>query len=118
MSQWQFNSLSWEQFPDVFNKSLRDTRHGEVVSKNRVSLSISSMGAYNVRSAIPVVVPPSVATLFIGAPFTLPDPKSKDGATMEVVSLVLTFDHRWVNGVGAAAFLSDVRKGIERFDLV
>ena len=112
------NSLDWDSFPDVFNKSLRDTRHGELVSKNRVSLSISSMGAYNVRSAIPVVVPPSVATLFIGAPFALPDPKSRSGGTMEVVSLVLTFDHRWVNGVGAAAFLSDVRKGIERFDLV
>ncbi|MDP4879592.1 MAG: 2-oxo acid dehydrogenase subunit E2, partial [Opitutales bacterium] len=86
--------------------------------KNRVSLSISSMGAYNVRSAIPIVVPPSIATLFIGAPYLLPDPKSKNGGTMEVASLVLTFDHRWINGVGAAAFLSDVRKGIERFDLV
>jgi pyruvate/2-oxoglutarate dehydrogenase complex dihydrolipoamide acyltransferase (E2) component len=63
-------------------------------------------------------VPPSVATIFIGAPYTLPDPQSKDGATIEVASLVLTFDHRWINGVGAAAFLSDVRKGIERFDLV
>ncbi|WP_269524410.1 thiamine pyrophosphate-dependent enzyme [Coraliomargarita parva] len=109
------NMLGWADFPEVFNESLRQTRHGEIVSKNRVSLTISSMGAYSVRSAIPVVVPPSVATLFIGAPYQLPDPKSKDGGTMEVVSLVLTFDHRWVNGVGAAAFLSDVRKGIERF---
>lgn len=112
------SSLEWEEFIDVFNESLRRTRHGEVDSKNRVPLSISSMGAYNVRSAIPIVVPPSIATLFIGAPYQLPDPKSKKGATMEVASLVLTFDHRWINGVGAAAFLSDVRKGIERFDLV
>ena len=111
-------SLDWETFQDVFNDALRRTRHGEVDSKNRVPLTISSMGAYNVRSAIPIVVPPSIATLFIGAPYQLPDPKSKDGGTMEVASLVLTFDHRWINGVGAAAFLSDVRKGIERFDLV
>ncbi|MFP4166088.1 MAG: thiamine pyrophosphate-dependent enzyme [Opitutales bacterium] len=111
------NTLDWEGFSEAFNEALRRTRHGEVASKNRVPLTISSMGAYNVRSAIPVVVPPSVATLFIGAPHVLPDPKSKDGGTMEVVSLVLTFDHRWINGVGAAAFLSDVRKGIERFDL-
>jgi 2-oxoisovalerate dehydrogenase E1 component len=110
--------LEWEAFQDVFNEALRRTRHGEVDSKNRVSLTISSMGAYNVRSAIPIVVPPSIATLFIGAPYQLPDPKSKDGGTMEVASLVLTFDHRWINGVGAAAFLSDVRKGIERFDWV
>ena len=112
------NTMEWGEFADVFNHSLRRTRHGEVDSKNRVSLSISSMGAYNVRSAIPIVVPPSVATIFIGAPYALPDPKSKDGGMMEVASLVLTFDHRWINGVGAAAFLSDVRKGIERFDLV
>ncbi len=112
------NSLEWDEFIEVFNDSLRRTRHGEVVSKNRVPISISSMGAYNVRSAIPIVVPPAIATLFIGAPYKMPDPKSKDGALMEVASLVLTFDHRWINGVGAAAFLSDVRKGIERFDLV
>ena len=113
----QVNAMEWAEFSDVFNNSIRRTRHGEIDSKNRVSLSISSMGAYNVRSAIPIIVPPSVATIFIGAPYTLPDPNSKDGATIEVASLVLTFDHRWINGVGAAAFLSDVRKGIERFDL-
>ena len=114
----QVNLMQWPEFSTVFNNSIRRTRHGEVDSKNRVSLSISSMGAYNVRSAIPIVVPPSVATIFIGAPYTLPDSSSKDGATIQVASLVLTFDHRWINGVGAAAFLSDVRKGIERFDLV
>ncbi|MEN8662788.1 MAG: thiamine pyrophosphate-dependent enzyme [Lentimonas sp.] len=112
------HNLEWDNFQEEFNESLRRTRHGDIASKNRVSLSISSMAAYNVRSAIPIVVPPSIATLFIGAPYLLPDPKSKDGGTMEVISLVLTFDHRWINGVGAAAFLSDVRKGIERFDLV
>jgi len=110
------NDLEWDTFPAVFNEALRRTRHGEVDSKNRVPLTISSMGAYNVRSAIPIVVPPSIATLFIGAPHLMPDPKSKNGGTIEVASLVLTFDHRWINGVGAAAFLSDVRKGIERFD--
>ncbi|MGJ8653703.1 MAG: thiamine pyrophosphate-dependent enzyme [Opitutaceae bacterium] len=112
------HKLEWDDFQLALDESLRRTRHGEVDSKNRVSLTISSMAAYNVRSAIPIVVPPSIATLFIGAPHLLPDPKSKDGGTMEVISLVLTFDHRWINGVGAASFLSDVRKGIERFDLV
>jgi len=109
-------ALDWDVFKGDFNEALKRTRHGELASKNRVSLSISSMAAYNVRSAIPIVVPPSIATLFLGAPYLLPDPKAKEGATMEVISLVLTFDHRWINGVGAASFLSDVRKGIERFD--
>ena len=112
------NKLTWEEFPKAVNEALKKVRQGESVSKNRVSLIISSLGTYSVRSAIPVVVPPSVATLFVGAPQQLPDPKSEEGALMEAVSLVLTFDHRWINGVGAAAFLSKVRKGIERFDLV
>ena len=111
------NTLEWDAFPDLFNQVLQEARKESTASKNRVSLSISSMGAYRVRSAIPVVVPPSVATLFIGAPRKMPDPGQPDGAYMETVSLVLTFDHRWINGVGAAAFLSDVRRGIEQFDL-
>lgn len=112
----QVNQISWENFPEVFNESLRRTRHGAIDSKNKVPLSISSMSAYQVRSAIPIVVPPSIATLFIGAPYTTPNPKSKSGELMEVASLVLTFDHRWINGVGAASFLSDVRRGIEKFN--
>lgn len=111
------NSSEWDAFPDSFNEVLRDARKGSTASKNRVSLTLSSMGAYRVHSAIPVVVPPSVATLFIGAPRKMPDPEGPNGAFIEIVSLVLTFDHRWINGAGAAAFLSDVRRGIERFDL-
>ncbi len=110
------NTMDWDAFVPAFTEALKRTRHGEVDSKHRVPLTISSMGAYNVRSAIPVVVPPSIATLFIGAPHRLPDPKGGADGSVEVASLVLTFDHRWINGVGAASFLSDVRKGIERFD--
>jgi 2-oxoisovalerate dehydrogenase E1 component len=35
----------------------------------------------------------------------------------EVATLSLTFDHRVVNGAGAAAFLNDVRIEIARFEL-
>ena len=112
------NTFSWEAFPEAFNLSLRRARQGKVDSKNRVSLTISSMSTYKVRSAIPVVVPPALATLFIGAPYFQPGSTAGSEKVAEVVSLVLTFDHRWINGVGAAAFLSDVRKGIEQFNLV
>ena len=109
--------MAWALFSLAFNASLRGARYGDAAAKSRMPLSISSMGPYNVRSAIPIVVPPAVATLFIGAPHRVPDPKSSTGGTIEVASLVLTFDHRWSNGVGAAAFLSDVGKGMEGFDL-
>ena len=35
----------------------------------------------------------------------------------EVTTLSVTFDHRVVNGAGAAAFLRDVKTEIERFVL-
>lgn len=111
------NALGWEAFKAQYKTALHRARHGELDSKHRVALTISSMAAYQVRSAIPIVVPPSVATLFIGAPYLLPDPQAPAGRMMEVASLVLTFDHRWINGVGAGAFLANVRQGIERFDL-
>lgn len=114
----QANTLDWETFKESFNQSLSRVRKGQIDSKNRVPLTISSMSTHNVRSAIPVVVPPALATLFVGAPYLMVDPKSRDGSTREVFSLVLTFDHRWINGVGAAAFLSDIRKSIEKFDLI
>ena len=93
---------------------LQEARKESTASKNRVSLSISSMGAYRVRSAIPVVVPPSVATLFIGAPRKMPDPGQPDGAygTVSFWRLIIAGSMELVRW-----FLSDVRRGIEQFDL-
>jgi 2-oxoisovalerate dehydrogenase E1 component len=112
----QVRDLDWEAFYANYQAALKRVREGEPTSKKRIPLSISSMGPYQVRSAIPILVPPAVATLFVGAPYRIPSPK--DASQLhEVVALVLTFDHRWINGVGAASFLADVRKGIERFEL-
>jgi pyruvate/2-oxoglutarate dehydrogenase complex dihydrolipoamide acyltransferase (E2) component len=54
-----------------------------------------------------------VATLFLGAPFLDLDPESETPKTRRVVNLVLTFDHRVINGVGAAQFLNAVRQKVE-----
>ena len=41
-----------------------------------------------------------------------------DGMSLrEVVRLNLAFDHRWMNGVGAASFVANVRDAMESFDL-
>jgi 2-oxoisovalerate dehydrogenase E1 component len=112
----QVRGLQWEAFYENYQTAIKRVRDGEPSSKKRIPLSISSMGPYQVRSAIPILVPPAVATLFVGAPYSVPSAKNS-AELHEVVALVLTFDHRWINGVGAASFLADVRKGIERFEL-
>ncbi|MCS7313822.1 MAG: 2-oxo acid dehydrogenase subunit E2, partial [Acidobacteria bacterium] len=55
--------------------------------------------------AIPVLVAPAVAVLFAGETFLV------EGVPH--VNLVLTFDHRLINGVGAAEFLNEVARNLE-----
>lgn len=112
------NTLSWDDFVDEFVASIGRARRGEFSPKTRAPLLISTMGPFDVRSAIPVVVPPSMATLFVGNAHIEPYVNQSGEHDMrEVVNLTLTFDHRWINGVGSAAFLSDVRENIENFQL-
>jgi pyruvate/2-oxoglutarate dehydrogenase complex dihydrolipoamide acyltransferase (E2) component len=71
--------------------------------------AISYMAGQGVHMAAPRVVLPSVATLFVGAPFEAPQ-KSVTGELQwqRLSNFVLAFDHRIINGAGAAAFLKTV----------
>ena len=66
---------------------------------------ISSLGAFGVRAAAPIVVPPSVGTLFVGSAHYETIGDGKKSAPAEDITLSLTFDHRVVNGAGAASFV-------------
>lgn len=108
--------LTWEEFTTDFVAAIQRVRRGQHDSKIRCPLVISTMGPFDVRSAVPVVVPPAMATLFVGSAHFEPV-KSTELKVQEVVNLTLTFDHRWINGVGSASFMADVRKNIETFKL-
>lgn len=111
------NRLEWAEFTDEFVVAINRARRGENSPKTRAPILVSTMGPFDVRSAVPVVVPPAIATLFIGSAHFEPTRNTKAGSLREVVNLTLTFDHRWINGVGSASFMSDVRKNIEEFTL-
>jgi pyruvate/2-oxoglutarate dehydrogenase complex dihydrolipoamide acyltransferase (E2) component len=78
---------------------------------------ISSLGAFGVRTGAPIVVPPSIGTLFVGTAHREIIPNGKKDETAEVVTLSLTFDHRVVNGAGAANFVHDIKEQIECFKI-
>lgn len=66
-----------------------------------------------------MVVPPAIATLFIGEPYNGLDQTVKELKLQRCVNMGLTFDHRIINGVGAAKFLNAIRDKIENVsDLV
>ncbi len=112
------NQLSWDEFTNDFISAIQRARRGQFDPKTRAPLMLSTMGPFDVISAVPVVVPPAIATLFIGGSHIEPVVNNKGPHTVrEVVNLTLTFDHRWINGVGSASFLTEVRDNIENFKL-
>jgi 2-oxoisovalerate dehydrogenase E1 component len=108
------NRKSWPQFIKVYNEAVEATRGGRVDAMN-APVVITSLGAFGVKAGAPIVVPPSVGTLFVGTAHRelLGD---KNGAA-EVITLSLTFDHRVVNGAGAANFVHEIKELIEKFKI-
>jgi 2-oxoisovalerate dehydrogenase E1 component len=110
------NKLAWPDFVAAYNRAVEETRRGRM-TEVQAPLNISSLGAFGVESATPIVVPPAMSTLFIG---TAHEKMIKDGGQVypqEVVTLSLTFDHRVVNGAGAAAFMMELKRQFETFRL-
>jgi pyruvate/2-oxoglutarate dehydrogenase complex dihydrolipoamide acyltransferase (E2) component len=110
------NRRTWHDFVRRYNDTVNGTRSGRVDAVN-APLVISSLGAFGVRAAAPIIVPPSIATLFVGASHFEMLPGNGGPKPAEVVTLSLTFDHRVVNGAGAANFAREIAREIEQFQL-
>ena len=108
------NTRGWPDFVDRYNETVAQTRNGRVDAVN-APLIISSLGAFGVRAAAPIVVPPSVGTLFVGSAHHEIVGDGKKNSTAEVITLSLTFDHRVVNGAAAASFAHEIKEQIEKF---
>ncbi len=110
------NRLTWLEFATAYIRALADTRAGKIADVQS-PINITSLGAFGIESATPIVVPPSVGTLFIGKAHAQMVNAGGVIDSAEVVTLSLTFDHKVVNGAGAAAFLHEVKAQIEGFRL-
>jgi pyruvate/2-oxoglutarate dehydrogenase complex dihydrolipoamide acyltransferase (E2) component len=108
------NKLAWPDFVRRYNETVQATRQGRVDGMN-APIVISSLGAFGVRAAAPIVVPPSVGTLFIGSAHHELSPNGEKAQSVEMITLSLTFDHRVVNGAGAANFVHEIKELIESF---
>ncbi|CAN5541247.1 hypothetical protein BH18VER1_BH18VER1_18250 [soil metagenome] len=110
------NKRDWADFVKRYDETVEETRRGRVDAVN-APLVISSLGAFGVRAAAPIVVPPSIGTLFVGSAHHEVVSNGSKNETAEVITLSLTFDHRVVNGAGAANFVHDVKEQIEAFQI-
>ncbi len=110
------DTLDWPAFGAAYAQAVADTRAGKLEDV-QAPLIITSLGAFGIEVATPMVVPPSMGTLFIGKAHERMVNESGVVYPVEVVTLSLTFDHKVVNGAGAAAFLHDLKVLTEAFNL-
>jgi pyruvate/2-oxoglutarate dehydrogenase complex dihydrolipoamide acyltransferase (E2) component len=110
------NKKSWPEFVKIYNDTVEATRSGRVDAMN-APVVITSLGAFGVKAGAPIVVPPSVGTLFVGTAHRELIPNKNKNESAEVITLSLTFDHRVVNGAGAANFVHEIKEQIEKFKI-
>ncbi len=96
----QADTLDFPAFIQAAQARIGAAREGEDQATAETQLLLTYMGAYDVLDAVPVLVAPAIAVLFIGATY------EQNGKTL--ANLALTFDHRLINGVEAAEFLRAV----------
>lgn len=108
--------LDFTAFAAAYAQALTDTRAGKM-AEVQTPLNLTSLGAFGIEAAIPIVVPPAMGTLFFGRAHERMINAGGQIYPQEVATLSLTFDHRVVNGAGAAAFLHAVKAQIEGFRL-
>ncbi|HUE62627.1 MAG TPA: thiamine pyrophosphate-dependent enzyme [Chthoniobacterales bacterium] len=110
------NKKNWPEFVKVYDETIEATRGGRVDAMN-APVVISSLGAFGVKVGAPIVVPPSVGTLFVGTAHSEIVSNGKKNETAEVITLSLTFDHRVLNGAAAASFVHEIKQHIESFKI-
>jgi pyruvate/2-oxoglutarate dehydrogenase complex dihydrolipoamide acyltransferase (E2) component len=108
------SQLDQMAFQQAYDEAIEAAREGNKRSKASVPLILTSMGGYSVREALPLVVPPAIATLFLGeAHWEKRGPDEHE----QQVALCMSFDHRWLNGAAGAHFLQDVKREMESYTL-
>ncbi|MEM7316509.1 MAG: 2-oxo acid dehydrogenase subunit E2, partial [Planctomycetota bacterium] len=111
------DTLERDEFFDTLSERIAEARDGKDQIDGKTTVSVSNIGTAGMRSGIPVVVTPAVATIAIGEVRDEPVPAADGFTFRKVATLTMSFDHRLVNGVGAANFLNDVRQRAAEFSL-
>lgn len=111
------DQMSRQDFFKVLTQRIELAKQGVDQADPSITLSVSNIGTASMRMGIPAIVTPAVATLALGEVFDAPVPKGDGFIFQKRATLTLAFDHRVINGVGAAAFMNDIKDSIQRFEL-
>jgi hypothetical protein len=107
----QIFSHDFHTFTEVFRKSILDARQDNYVVTPHCLL-ISDLSTKEVVNAVPPVMPPASATLFVGIPHLKEEER-------RLFYLSLSFDSRIASSLEGALFLRNINRTLrfpERFD--
>ena len=107
------DTLTWKEFAEKTREQINLARAGKDQAHEAVTVSLTNMQAYGLRDAVPVVVPPSLATVFLGEAYNGLDQTTSDLVLRRYVNIAMTFDHRLMNGVGASDFINKAKANVE-----
>ena len=112
------DQLSWQDFAAEMRARIALARQGQDQAHEAVTISLTNMQGFGLRDAVPVVVPPSMATLFLGEVYKGIDQTSDEVKLTKYANIALSFGHRIVNGVGASKFIARVKELCESIETV
>jgi len=107
------DTLTWHEFAAKTRERIDLARTGQDQANEAVTISLTNMQSFGLRDAVPVVAPPAVATLFLGEVYNGLVQATSELKLRRMANLALTFDHRVMNGVGAANFINKVKENVE-----
>ena len=107
--------LSFKELVERSRALVEKARSGKLSPEERrhPTLTVSSLGMFDVEQFEPIINPPSAITL--AAPTALPAPVVEGDAIKvgRVMKLTLSCDHRIIDGVTAAKFLAVLKRLLE-----
>jgi len=107
------DTLGWVEFATSTRARINEAREGKDQADESVTLSITNMAGHGIREAMAVVVPPGVATIFLGEAYNgLSNEVAGEFKVMRCANVGITIDHRIINGVGGAEFLNAIRDNV------
>jgi pyruvate/2-oxoglutarate dehydrogenase complex dihydrolipoamide acyltransferase (E2) component len=110
----QANRMKLEEFCSAYRQQIQLAQTGRDQANESTSLTVSNIGKAGMRIGIPAIVAPAVATLAIGRVTPQAVPDGEGIRFIPMASATLSFDHRIVNGVGAANFMSDLEMEVKQ----
>jgi pyruvate/2-oxoglutarate dehydrogenase complex dihydrolipoamide acyltransferase (E2) component len=107
------DTLDWPAFAARMRERIDVARGGTDQATEAVTVSLTNMQSFGLRDAVPVVVSPAAATIFLGEVYTGIDQTSEELKVARLANIAMTFDHRLMNGVGAANFINAIKAKVE-----